>query len=88
LGRLRGKLSKLERQAEPLRDDVTFLDGTILKLKPGERFDAFLAAMNEEEHWLMGVARRVGATEASPEFLRLLWALQPGPQKEEEAREE
>jgi hypothetical protein len=72
---LRKRLRALERQAGPLRDEITLPDGTRLTLAPGERLEAFFALMDGREHRLHDAARQAGTGEG---FLGLLWAMQPG----------
>ncbi len=84
---LRKRLDRLEERAGLLHDEITLPDGTAVRLAPGERLDALVAALDEEEHPLLDIARRVGANEEAEECLRLLWAIQPGP-AEGEALEE
>ncbi len=76
---MRRRLSRLEQQAGPLRDEITLPDGTRLTLASNERLQAFFALMDGREHRLLDVARRAETDEG---FLGLLGAMQPGPGEE------
>jgi hypothetical protein len=52
---IKQRLDRLEKAAEQYCDELVLPDGTVVQLAPGERFDAFLAALDGEEHWLLAI---------------------------------
>ena len=76
---IRRRLKHLEKKAEQYRDELVLPDGTVLQLAPGERFEAFLAAMDGEEHWLLTAVRKQDKSNGLPPgFCGLLLAIDGG----------
>jgi hypothetical protein len=73
---IRGRLGKLEQEAEGLYETLTLEDGTKIRCDPGEMFEALSAVIvrSPSEHPLLPHLRAVDTTEGMPGLIRALEA--------------
>ena len=70
----RGRLDKLEQEAEGLYETLTLEDGTKIRYEPEEMLDAVSAAIRGEEHRLLPLVRREGTRQGLPGLINALEA--------------
>lgn len=69
---LRDKLKRLEKVADEGSGVLVLPDGTKIRYGNGELLDAFLAAMDRQEHRLLPYVRQMDTTEGLPGLIRAI----------------
>ena len=69
---VKGRLDKLEQEAEGLYETLELPDGTEIKYEAGEMFEAFLACMDRREHPLLPYIRQTDTNQGMPRLVRAL----------------
>ena len=69
---LKGRLDKLEQEAEGLYKTLILEDGTQIRYEPEQMLDAVLAAAAGEEHELLPCVRRMNPREGLASLVQAL----------------
>jgi hypothetical protein len=69
---IRGRLDKLEQEAEGLYETLRLPDGTEIKYETDEMFGAFLACMDRREHRSLPYLRQMDTNLGMPGLIRAL----------------
>jgi hypothetical protein len=79
MGGLRGRLRRIETQAERLHAVLRLPDGTTMLYTPEEAWDATSAAIHGTDHPLLARFLMAGTTEGLPGLCRaLVWSREGG----------
>ena len=69
---LRGRMSRLERQADGLYRTLRLPDGAEVRYTSEEMMAAVIAAMHDQEHRLLPYTRQLDTTRGMPGLIRQL----------------
>ncbi len=72
MGRLRGRLERLEREAGPLYKTLTLPTGETIRYTGDEALEAMVAAIHQDKHPLLARFLEAGTTEGMPGLCRAL----------------
>jgi hypothetical protein len=72
---LRGKLRRLEKQAEGFCRTLTLPDGQQIRYTDEEVMAALSAAIHQQEHYLLPYIRQLGPSKGVPSMIGLVGAL-------------
>jgi hypothetical protein len=69
---VRGWIKRLEREAGDLHGTLRLPEGTEIRYEGGEMLDAFLAAIDGQEHRLLPYLRQIDTTQGMPGLIRAI----------------
>jgi hypothetical protein len=75
---LRDRLRRLEQETEGHYETLQLPDGTVVRYRggsphePGDAFEAFIASMKGEGHWLLPYVRQTDTTTGYPGLIKAL----------------
>lgn len=69
---VRGRLTRLETEAEEFYSTLHLPDGTEVRYTGEEMLDTMIAAIHQGEHWLLPHVRKVETRQGMPGLIRAL----------------
>jgi hypothetical protein len=72
VGSLRGRLTKLEREAGEFYETLRLPDGTEVRYETSELLEALCAAIDGQEHRLLPYFRQIDTREGMPGLIRAI----------------
>jgi hypothetical protein len=69
---IRGRLDKLEQEAEGLFETLTLEDGTEIRYEVGEMFEVLCAVLDRREHPLLPYLRQMDTNQGMPGLVRAI----------------